>query len=100
MAPCLQQSMIFLKVTLINSYTFVLMLTSKKYLLLTFLFVFLSSALHAQLQTKSVSIFKNNKSFFIKSGSVSPVNNQYFLGDEIPRALFGTLWFQSSGFWN
>jgi hypothetical protein len=97
MAPCLQLNKIFLKVTLINSYTFVLMLTSKKYLLLTFHFVFLSSALHAQLQTKSVSIFKNNKSFFIKSASVSPVNNQYFLGDEIPRALFGTLWFQSSG---
>jgi len=74
-----------------------LVLIMKKYLVLVFLFVFLNSALHAQMQTKSVSIFKNNKSFFIKSGTVNPVNYQYVFGEETPRALFGTLWFQSSG---
>lgn len=49
----------------------------------------------AQLQTKSVSVFKNNKAFFIKSGTVSPKGTQYWLTGEIPSALFGTLWFQS-----
>jgi len=48
-----------------------------------------------ELQTKSVSVFKNNKAFFIKSGTVTPKGNQYQLTGEIPRALFGTLWFQS-----
>jgi hypothetical protein len=49
----------------------------------------------AQLQTKSVSVFKNNKAFFIKSGTVNTNANKYQLNGEMPSALFGTLWFQS-----
>ena len=46
----------------------------------------------SELKTKSVSIFKNGKSFVIKEGNVSTNNNIYTLHD-IPDALFGTLWF-------
>jgi hypothetical protein len=48
-----------------------------------------------QLKTQSVSVFKNNKSFFIKSGSVSTQNNKYTLTGEMPAALNGTFWFSS-----
>jgi len=48
------------------------------------------------MQTKSVSVFKNNKAFFIKSGSVSPQGNKYQLTGDIPAGLYGTLWFQSA----
>ena len=66
----------------------------KSILFLESVILFISFA-NAQLQTKSVSVFKNNKAFFIKSGTVSPTGNQYWLTGEIPAALFGTLWFQS-----
>lgn len=55
------------------------------------------SLAQGQLQTKSVSVFKNNKAFFIKSGTVTPKGTQYQLTGEMPGALFGTLWFQSPG---
>ena len=56
---------------------------------------FSCNLLKAQLQTKSVSVFKNNKAFFIKSGTVTTNANKYQLSGEMPSALFGTLWFQS-----
>ncbi|MFM9944734.1 MAG: hypothetical protein ACKVQB_05825 [Bacteroidia bacterium] len=68
----------------------------KSILLLASIFAFTLFA-KAQLQTKSVSVFKNNKAFFIKSGTVTPKGTIYQLEGEIPRALFGTLWFQSPG---
>lgn len=68
----------------------------KKISLLT-AFLFAISFAQAQLQTKSVSVFKNNKAFFIKSGTVSPKGTQYQLTGEMPGALFGTLWFASPG---
>ena len=55
----------------------------------------LASSSQAQLQTKTVSVFKNNKAFFIKTGMVTPNANKYQLTGEMPIALFGTLWFQS-----
>lgn len=67
----------------------------KKSLFLVSSFLVLSFFAKAQLQTKSVSVFKNNKAFFIKSGTISPKANQYQLTGEMPGALFGTLWFQS-----
>jgi hypothetical protein len=47
------------------------------------------------LPTKTVSVFKNNKAFFIKSGTVMAKDSVYQLEGQIPAALFGTLWFQS-----
>lgn len=46
----------------------------------------------SELQTISVSIFKNGKSFVVKEGDVTTKENVYTLR-EIPNALFGTLWF-------
>jgi len=52
--------------------------------------------LNAQnLQTKSVSIFKNGQSFFIKSGNVQAQDGKWMLADPAPAALYGTLWFSS-----
>ncbi|MCB0847085.1 MAG: DUF4139 domain-containing protein [Bacteroidetes bacterium] len=46
------------------------------------------------LKTQTVSVFKNGTAFFQKSGKVSSENNSFVLkGDEIPKALFGTLGF-------
>jgi len=67
----------------------------KKNILFAFSMFFILSSGYAQLETKSVSVFKNNKAFFIKSGSVATKDNVYQLQGDIPRALFGTLWFQS-----
>lgn len=69
----------------------------KKSLSFTFIAILLSFTGYSQLQTKSVSVFKNNTSFFIKSGNVLPKESIYRLEGEIPRALFGTFWFQSPG---
>jgi len=69
----------------------------KKSIFFFLLFLVINVFAQAQLQTKSVSIFKNNKAFFIKSGTVAPKGTIYQLEGEIPRALFGTLWFQSLG---
>lgn len=56
----------------------------------------LSMQLSAQseMQTKSISVFKNGKSFVIKEGSVKTADNIYIL-DKTPDALFGTLWFSA-----
>ncbi|MGB1216777.1 MAG: hypothetical protein ACPG5P_02815 [Saprospiraceae bacterium] len=47
------------------------------------------------LQTKSVSIFKNGTAFFIKEGKVKTEDNSYIMSKDIPRALFGTFWIHS-----
>jgi len=56
--------------------------------------LFLCTQLMAQseLKTKSISIFKNGKSFVTKEANVSTNNGVYTL-NEIPNALYGTLWF-------
>ncbi len=64
---------------------------------LTFLLLFFSLTLSAQkdFKTKSVSIFKNGTAFFVKSGEVASEKSKYLMTEEIPAALFGTLWFHS-----
>lgn len=48
------------------------------------------------LDMKSVSIFKNQTAFFVKSGTVStPSNSWSVYGDTIPKALDGTFWLGS-----
>lgn len=49
-----------------------------------------------ELETKSVSIFKNQTAFFVKNGSVNSVNKRWTIyGDTIPAALSGTFWLSS-----
>ncbi len=45
--------------------------------------------------TKSISIFKNGSAFFLKSGNVKTQNGSYKMTENIPSALFGTLWINS-----
>ena len=45
-----------------------------------------------ELKTKSISVFKDGKSFVVKEGKVSATDKIYTLS-EIPPALFGTFWF-------
>ncbi|MBN9296491.1 MAG: DUF4139 domain-containing protein [Filimonas sp.] len=45
-----------------------------------------------KLNVKSISIFKNGKSFVVKEGTVS-TNDKVYVMKEIPDALYGTLWF-------
>ncbi|MEM9824321.1 MAG: hypothetical protein AAF985_24765 [Bacteroidota bacterium] len=52
-------------------------------------------AQEAQLPTQSISIFKNNTAFFIKSGQVNTENGQYKMTQSSPAALYGTFWFHS-----
>ncbi|MCL2155373.1 MAG: hypothetical protein FWH53_06885 [Leptospirales bacterium] len=51
-------------------------------------------SLNAQsvLKTKSISIFKDGKSFIIKEGAAPTKDKEYML-DKIPNALMGTFWF-------
>ncbi len=44
------------------------------------------------LKTKSISVFKNGKSFVVKEGEVATTDNIYTLS-KVPNALFGTFWF-------
>lgn len=55
----------------------------------------LSIAAQSRLKTKSITVFKNGQSFIVKEGNVKTTNNIYSL-TEVPNALFGTLWFNSS----
>lgn len=68
-----------------------------KYIGLTLSALLISIQLTAQseMQTKSISVFKNGKSFVIKEGSVKTADNIYTLY-KMPDALFGTLWFSGS----
>ena len=63
---------------------------------LIFLFCLAASTIFAQkgFQTKSVSIFKNNSAFFVKSGNLSAPDG-FAIIQNPPAALFGTLWFNS-----
>ncbi len=67
------------------------------FLLFAFSTVFFAQTTFAQdFKTKSVSIFKNGQSFFIKSGLVEPDDGVYRLKDsDVPAALFGSLWFHA-----
>ena len=54
--------------------------------------------LHAQkeFKTESISIFKNNTAFYIKSGALSDLKEgKHTIKDSFPKALFGTFWFFS-----
>lgn len=55
------------------------------------------SVLSAQeeLKTKSISVFKNGKSFVIKEGNVATQNQIYTLS-KTPNALMGTFWFSGT----
>jgi len=68
-----------------------------KYIGLTLSALLISIQLIAQseMQTKSISVFKNGKSFIIKEGTVKTADNTYIL-DKMPDALFGTLWFSGN----
>ena len=68
-----------------------------KRILLPIIAIIMTLNVNAQsdLNTKSISIFKNGQSFVIKKGSVKTTNRSYLLTDT-PNALFGTLWFNSS----
>lgn len=67
----------------------------KKIILILCLFPFLLFAQEG-LDIKSVSIFKNQTAFFVKSGTVStPSNTWAVYGDTIPKALDGTFWLSS-----
>ncbi len=46
-------------------------------------------------KTRSVSIFKNGSSFFIKDGKVPTQNGSFLMTENLPRALFGTFWVHS-----
>lgn len=46
-------------------------------------------------QTKSISVFKNNSAFLIKSGDVKTENGSYKMKNDFPAALYGTLWIHS-----
>lgn len=46
-------------------------------------------------QTRTVSIFKNGSAFYQKSGEIETTDGKYVWEKDIPRALFGTIWFRS-----
>ncbi len=47
------------------------------------------------LTTQSISVFKNGQAFYLKSGTLRPTNGKFLLPDPAPKALYGTLWFNS-----
>ena len=47
--------------------------------------------------TKSLVFFKNGTGFVTKSGVVTPKNNAYIWRDNLPKALYGTFWFNAEG---
>lgn len=67
-----------------------------KPLVATILFASFGAYGQSTLKTKSVSVFKNGSSFFVKEGQVTVENGSCFLEDEVPKAAFGTLWFSAS----
>jgi len=54
-----------------------------------------SQDVYKDFSTESVSIFKNETAFFVKSGEVASTDGQYKMQHHIPAALFGTLWLHS-----
>lgn len=74
-------------------------MTFKNHLLFSLLFL-LTFPLFAQdvekdFTTESISIFKNGSAFFLKSGTVKTTDGNYKMTENIPAALFGTLWINS-----
>ena len=47
--------------------------------------------------TKSLVFFKNGTGFVTKSGVDAPKNNAYIWRDNLPKALYGTFWFNAEG---
>ncbi|MGB0524038.1 MAG: hypothetical protein ACPGJS_13805, partial [Flammeovirgaceae bacterium] len=64
------------------------------FILLFCLISFLSIA-QQNMETKSISIFKNGSAFFIKSGELTTQNSNIRFTEKLPKALFGTYWFLS-----
>lgn len=66
-------------------------------IILGLLFSVINIPLWAQknMETKSISIFKNGSAFFIKSGELTAQNSNVRFTDSLPKALFGTYWFLS-----
>jgi hypothetical protein len=66
------------------------------FLLAGLLYAYLGQA-QQNFKTQSVSIFKNNTAFFIKSGEVRPNAEKAWLwqSDSLPQALSGTFWLAS-----
>jgi hypothetical protein len=59
-------------------------------------FMTFSTSVFAQLETKSIAVFKDGNSFVFKQGNVETTNNQFILkGNVIPNGLFGTFWVAS-----
>ena len=50
----------------------------------------------AQLRPQSIAVFKNGQSFVIRSGKVPTPQGKFTLRDDLPSALFGTLWFDAA----
>lgn len=50
----------------------------------------------ADFKTESISIFKNGSAFYIKSATVNTNDGKFRITEDIPAALFGTLWMDSS----
>lgn len=72
------------------------MLFKRCCLLLTICLSSLGLVAQKSFSTKSVSIFKDQTSFFVKSGAVDTKDKSWFIqGDNIPQALNGTLWISS-----
>ncbi|BDS11287.1 DUF4139 domain-containing protein [Aureispira anguillae] len=69
----------------------------KQLILTGFIFVLpIIGFAQTDLNTKSVSIFKNKTAFFVKQGSVTTKNSSWAIyGDTIPAALNGTFWLSS-----
>jgi hypothetical protein len=54
-------------------------------------------AAQSDLSTRDVSIFKDGTAFFVRSGKVPVEDKQYSITqDQIPKALYGTLWFHAA----
>ncbi len=71
----------------------------KNYLILSFFAILtfpgLAQDAEKDFGTKSISIFKNGSAFFLKSGKVKTQDGSYRITENIPAALFGTLWIHS-----
>ncbi len=64
---------------------------------ITALLLFLTAGVFsfAQMQTESIAIFKNGQSFVTKKGDVAAIDGKYMMQENLPSALFGTLWFSA-----
>lgn len=47
-------------------------------------------------KTKEISIFKNGTAYYIKKGKLKSINGSTELSNNLPKPLFGTLWFHSA----